>query len=309
MMRALRHIVYVACMLCPAFGSAQSLDTGSIFSQPIAMDTFVIRSGFDINAFIRRVRNDTTFYKSFRSMHLVSYSAVNDIVVFGRRRTDTVAGEHSISHQHRSPRCRITTFVSRKHRGNYYKRNGEYNYFTSQLFASLFFSTDSVCDEDDIVTGRLAQQEGGSIEVSKYRIKQLIFNPGARIHGIPFIADRASIFDEDEARKYDFSVKVDNYNGEPCYVFRITPKKEYTQKVIYNELTTWFRRKDYAILARNYSLSYHTLAYDFDVNMRVRTTVSGNKIYPSFVAYDGNWHIFTKKRERVYFTSTMSYPH
>jgi len=303
--------LHIALVCCCAFltglAGAQNLDTGSIFSQPIAMDTFVVHSGFDINAFIRRVRNDTTFYKAFRSMHMVPYSATNDIVIFGKRRSDTVAGEYSLTTQYRTARCRITRFRQRTTRGNYRRRNGELNYYTSQLFESLFFSTDSVCNEDDIVTGNLVPQEGGAIEVSKYRLKQLIFNPGARIHGIPFVADRASIFDPGEAEKYDFHVSLKDYNGEPCYIFRITPKKGFEKKVIYNNLTTWFRKRDYAILARDYSLSYRTLVYDFDVSMSIRTSVIGNKIFPTYIAYDGNWHIFTKKRERAHFTSNIKY--
>ena len=303
-----QHIIPVCCCsLLSLCAPAQNMDTGSIFSQPVAMDTFVVRSGFDINAFIRRVRNDTTFYKAFRSMHLVPYSAANDIVIFGKRRSDTVAGEHSVTTQYRSARCRITRFPERKTRGNYRKRNGELNYYTSQLFESLFFSQDSVCNEDDIVAGNLVQQDGGAIEANKYRLKQLIFNPGARIHGIPFVADRASIFDEDEAKKYDFHVSLQQYNGESCYLFRITPKKGYEKKVIYNNLTTWFRKSDYAIVARDYSLSYRTLVYDFDVSMNIRTSVIGNKIFPTYIGYDGNWHIFTKKRERAHFTARITY--
>ena len=303
-----QHIILVCCCFLLSLGaSAQNMDTGGIFSQPVLMDTFVVHSGFDINAFIRRVRNDTTFYKAFRSMHLVPYSAENNIVIFGKRRKDTVAGEHSITQQYRSAHCRITRFLQRKVRGNYRKRDGSYNYYTSLLYASLFFSEDSVCNEDDIVAGNLVQKDGSAIEVSKYRLKQLIFNPGARIYGIPFVADRASIFDEDEAKKYDFRVSLEQFGGEPCYVFRITPKKDFEKKVIYNNLTTWFRKSDYAIVARDHSLSYRTLVYDFDVAMSIRTSVIGNKIFPTYIAYDGNWHIFTKKRERAYFTARITY--
>src|SRR5258705_425745 len=82
---------------------------------------------------------------------------------------------------------------------------------------------------------------------------------------LPFMSDRASIFEPDEAEKYDFKIERAEYEGTPAYVFRITPKSGYEKKVLYDELTTWFRKADYSILARNYSLSYHTLVYDFDV--------------------------------------------
>ena len=96
-------------------------------------------------------------------------------------------------------------------------------------------------------------------------------------------------------------------DGEPCYQFRITPKSGFENKVLYDELTTWFRKRDYSIVARNYSLSYHTMLYDFDVRMKVRTKQIGAKLYPTRIDYDGNWHIFTKKRERAKFTLDITY--
>jgi hypothetical protein len=92
-----------------------------------------------------------------------------------------------------------------------------------------------------------------------------------------------------------------------CYRFRITPKKGYEDKVIYKELTTWFRQRDYAILARNYALTYSNILYDFDVTMKVRTTEISGKIYPVSIEYRGDWHIFTKKRERVDFDVNITY--
>jgi len=299
-------ILFVAALL-PLRAMAQVADTGSIFSQPVLMDTFTVKSGFDINAFIRRIKNDTTFYKAFRSMHLVSYTAVNNIVVFGKRYSDTTASEYSRTQQIRKDNCRTTKILEQRTRGDYYKRNGDYSYYTTALFAYLFFAKGSVCNENDIVAGNMDVRGEGNMELSKYRLKQLIFNPGSKIDGIPFMADRASIFDEDEARKYDFRISVVSYNGEDSYLFRITPKPGFEHKVIYNELTTWFRKGDYTILARDYSLSYHTIVYDFNVFMKVRTIQNGGKIYPSVISYNGDWHIFTKKRERVRFTADISY--
>jgi hypothetical protein len=121
------------------------------------------------------------------------------------------------------------------------------------------------------------------------------------------MGSRASIFDEDEAGKYDFKIIEELYDGLPCFVFRITPKSGYEHEVLYNELTTWFRKSDYSIVARDYSLSYHTLVYDFDVRMKVRMRQAGDKLYPTYISYDGNWHVFTKKRERVKFTIAITY--
>jgi hypothetical protein len=309
-LRILQGMKMLSCLLLLFFISlrvqGQNYDTGSRFHEPVLMDSVVIKSGFDVSAFIRRMRNDTTFYKAFRSMHLVPYDAVNDIKALDKDGTQT-ASMHSKTKQVRNNYCRNTKVIEERATGDFYTPSGNYTYYTAELFAYLLLSKNAVCNETDIVAGTMDVHGKGQMEKSKYELKQLIFNPGAKVSGVPFMGDRASIFDEGEADKYIFSIKKDEYQGQPCYVFRITPKPEYAHKVIYNELTTWFRKEDYSIIARDYSLSYSTLVYDFDVRMQVRTTQVGGKLYPTYISYDGNWHIITKKRERVKFTVDITY--
>lgn len=300
-----QFLFLIVCCGFPAW--SQHLDTGNIFAQPVEMDEFVIKSGFDVSAFIRRVRTDTTFYKAFRSMHLLSYDAVNNIDIYSSDGAKIIAGQRSKTRQQVVDRCRTMKVLEEKTIGKFYKRNGEYEYYTAELFAYLFFTNGRVCNEDDIVAGKMDMRGAGRLEKNKYELKQLIFNPGSRVRNIPFMADRLSIFDEGEAEKYDFKISQEEYNGTGCFVFTIKPKKGYENKVLYKALTTWFRKSDYSILARDYSLSYHAFVYDFDVTMKVRTIQSGGKLYPSYISYDGNWHVFTKKRERVRFNASIVY--
>ncbi len=134
-----------------------------------------------------------------------------------------------------------------------------------------------------------------------------MFNPGSKLGGIPFMGDKAAIFQPDVAKMYDFKLSSDEFDGAECYVFRAIPKKGYEKDVVYNELSTWFRKSDYSIVARDYSLSYKTMLYDFDVHMKVHTTQVGRKLLPLRIEYDGNWHVFSKGRERVRFTTLLSY--
>lgn len=294
------------CLLFCAPVFAQIPDSSSIFRLPVQLDSFVVRSGFDIQKFIRRVQTDTTFYKSFRSMHFKQYTANNQINIFDKH-GDLAASLKSVTRQNLTNGCRMTTVINEQTTGDFYKRHRTYNYYTAELFASLFFAPTPVCNETDIVAGVLDEAPPGQIEKRKYELKLLIFNPGSRIRGMPFMAGRQSIFDEDEAAKYNFSVSVDKYNDTDCYLFKILPKPGFENKVIYNELTTWFRKSDYSIVARNYALSYHTLVYDFDVRMQVRTQQIGDKLYPTYISYDGNWHVFIQKRERVKFSIDITY--
>jgi len=295
-----------AAMLLPSCTYAQQYDTVSIFRVPVQLDSFVVKSSFDVNAFIRRVRSDTTFYKAFKNMRLVPYMADNDIRVFDKN-NHVHASLKSRTKQITGKGCRSTKVLEEQTTGDFYKRDSDYRYYTAALYAHLFFAKEPVCNEDDIVAGEINAPENGAMAKSVYQLKQLIFNPGSKVSGVPFMGDRASIFDAGEAEKYDFKISLQSYDGEECYVFRITPQKGYEHKTLYDELTTWFRKSDLSIVARDYSLSYSTVVYDFNVRMKVRTTQVGGKLYPTYINYDGNWHVITKKRERVKFTTKVSY--
>ncbi len=270
----------IAMLITAAIAHGQSVpvpDSLSIFSQPITLDTFVIRSNFDVQAFVRRARADTTFYKAFRSMHLVPYRMHSDIKAYNSDRI-IIATQRTTGRQEITNHCRSMVIEEQQTTGDYYKRNGENNYYTTSLFDYLFVTKEPVCNEDDIVAGKMDMRGKGKLERNKHELKQLIFNPGHRIQGIPLMPDRASIYEEDEAKKYDFRISLTELDGQMCYQFRITPKKGYEKDVIYKELTTWFRQRDYAILARNYALTYSNILYDFDVAMKVRTSEIAEKM-------------------------------
>jgi len=299
-------LIFIYCCL---FLRAVAQQDTSVFKYPIQMDTVVImaaRTGWDIKGFIHRVQTDTTFYKAFRSLHIVSFTATNDIKVLGTG-DKVVASLYSHTKQIVRKKCRNMQVLDEKITGDFYKRNKDYNYYTAELYAYLFFTKDSVCGENDIVNGHLNEQGKGKLEKSKAQLKQLIFNPGSHINGVPLMGDKAAIFDDDIARRYYFKLLSKNYDGEDCYVFKAIPKKEEERNVVYNELSTWFRKSDYSIVARDYSLSYHTILYDFNVHMKVRTAQIGHKLLPTIIYYDGNWHVFTKKREHVIFQAVFNY--
>ena len=134
-----------------------------------------------------------------------------------------------------------------------------------------------------------------------------MFNPGGKVSGIPLMGDKSAIFEPAVAKMYDFKLSSDEYRGEDCYVFKAIPKKGYEKDVVYDEFSTWFRKSDYSIVARDYSLSYSTMVYDFNVRMKVRMTRVSGKMLPANIEYDGNWHVFTKGRERVHFITQLSY--
>jgi len=304
-----RNIMFGLLLIVVSCSSvrAQVPDSLSKFIFPLQLDTVVVHSGFDINAFIRRVRTDTTFYKAFKSLHLIPFTAVNSFTVYKDNGQVDATLNNRIKQTINNRGCRRSHTIAQQSTGGFIKRDSTYNYYTATLFYDLFFSREDICNQTDIVGGTEIPKGKGRMEKSKYELKQLMFNPGSKVSGVPFMGDRGSIFDEDQQHKYDFKVRLEDYNGAECYVFYITPKAGYEKQVVYNRLITWFRRSDFSILARDYSLSFNTMFYDFDVTMKVRTAEINNKLYPVHIDYDGVWHVITKKREKMKVVMDITY--
>jgi len=238
-------------------------------------------------------------------MHLASYQQFNNIAVYDKY-NNVIANYSSITRQYKKQACRFMMTDERHSQGNFFDKNGNYNYYTAKLYDYLFFTKDTVCGENDWVAGMLQNRGMGKMEKSKYELKQLIFNPGSKVAGVPLMGDKANIFDDNEIKKYNLRVYIDSIDGITCLVLSIKPKSSYAKDVVYNELITWFRQSDKSIIARNYSLSFKTMVYDFDVNMKVRLKQFGSKLLPEHIIYDGNWHVFTQKREHVKFDTYIS---
>ena len=136
----------------------------------------------------------------------------------------------------------------------------------------------------------------------------LFFNPGKKIPGIPFIGDKIDIFDPDRAELYDFTIDYGDYEGQSCYVFTIKAKTDLggkKDKVVIDNMVTWFNTRTMEVMARNYDMSYNAGVYDFDVHMEVEMTKVGELLVPKLLRYIGNWDVAFKKRERGVFTATL----
>lgn len=268
----------------------------------------VIRNGLDVNKFLQRVKNDTTFYKAFRTLRILGFTSLNDIRMLDK--TGKVkASLYSKTKQNRANGCRTMEVLEQQTTGDIYDGK-ELNYYTAELYAGLFFTNGKVCGENNIVAGtaRNVRNKKG-IEKHKEQLKMLFFNPGQKIPGIPFIGDKIDIFDPSVSRYYDFSIDIDEMNGQQCYLFKIVPKADLNSgerdKIVFDNITTWFNSKTLEIVARNYDLSFDTPAYDFNVHMEVKMTRFEGHLVPQVLVYNGSWKVAFKKRERAIFTATL----
>jgi hypothetical protein len=285
-----------------------SLDNDRL-AKMINLSEVLVRTDINVARFINQVKNDTTFYKAFRNLHLLGFSAWNDIRVKDKK-GGIKASLQSKTRQTRSNGCRTMQVLDENTSGNFYDDAGNYNYYTAELYAGLFFTKGNVCGETNIVKGiDFNPRSESGMEKRKQQLKMLFFNPGKKIPGIPFIGDKIDIFDPDMAQYYDFLIDYGDYDGQSCYIFSIKVKNDLTggekNKIVIDSMVTWFNSRTMEVMARNYDMSYDTGIYDFDVHMEVQMTKFGNFLVPRLLRYIGNWDVILKKRERGYFTATL----
>jgi len=288
-----------------SFGQASNDSVVTIGKKSITLSEVVVNNKLNIPVFIERIKNDTSFYKAFRNLRVVGFTAINDIRM-NNSDGKIKAGLHSKTKQIRRNDCRTMEILEEQVTGDIYDENHDFNYYTAQMYASLFFTKDSVCGEDNIVAGREFSTSGKSgMEKHKEQLKMLFFNPGKRINGLPFISNKTAIYDDEMAGLYDMSIDMGIYNNTNCYIFIQKVKPENKGSVVVDEMTTWFDDRTFEVLARNYSLSYDAAVYDFKVTMEVVMTRYGEYLVPSIIRYNGNWKAVFKKRERGVFTATL----
>lgn len=272
----------------------------------ITLSEIVVNNALDVPYFISRVKNDTTFYKAFKNLRIIGYNAINDIRMLDKK-GNVEASLRSKTTQTRKDNCRTMEVLEETTTGDIYDQHKNFNYYTAQMYASLFFTKGKICDETNIVKGHeFSSNNLKGMEKHKEQLKMLFFNPGRKIEGLPFISNKTAIFDESMADRYDMDIDFKSYKGQPCYVFSIKAKENKTHRVVVEEMVTWFTEKDFEIVARNYSLNYDAGVYDFDVNMDVQMTRVGELLVPGVITYNGNWKAIFKKRERGIFTATLS---
>lgn len=286
------------------FGQSDSIVL--VGKKVITLSDVVVDNRLNVSSFINRVKEDTSFYKAFRNLRVLGFTALNDIRM-NDKEGKLKASLRSKTVQSRANNCRTMQTFDEVTTGDIYDKNRNFNYYTASMYASLFFTFGSICNESNIVKDReFSTKDKSGIEKHKEQLKTLFFNPGKRIQGLPFMSNKTAIFEDEMADLYDMSIDMDFYNSTSCYIFKQKVKPGKENKVVVDEMTTWFNDSTFEVVGRNYLLSYDAGVYDFVVNMEVLMTTYKNLTVPSIIRYNGNWKAVTKRRERGVFTATLS---
>lgn len=280
-----------------------------VANQSFTLADAIVRNNFDYKDILEKIKRDTSFYKAFKTLRTIGYSSLNHIEMYDKNQK-MVASLDSRTRQNKIGACRTMDVLEEKTFGNLRNSKGEYNYLTPSLYASLFFTKGQICGETNIVKGKKRTIQGSGIDKAKEQLKMLFFNPGEKIPGIPMIGNKLDLYDENAHKLYTYRLDYVDYHGKLAYVFEIKPKEDLSffakDRVVVDQMITWFNPNTLEVLGRNYSLSYKAGVYDFNVQMEVEMTYTKNGLLvPNILRYKGDWDVVFKKRERGLFTATL----
>ena len=305
--KKIAFILWLSIMISPIVGLSQDTtlkEEGLNFT----LSDAIVRNHFDYKAILQRIKEDTSFYKAFKTLRTIGYSSYNHIEMKNKEGR-MVASLDSKTRQNHIGDCRTMDVLQETVTGDLRKADGSYNYMTPSLYASLFFTKGQVCGESNVVAGKKRVVSGTGIEKAKEQLKMLFFNPGKKIPGIPFVGNKLDLYDESAHELYDYKLDYVDYHGQLVYMFEVKPKEDLgffsKNNVVVDQMTTWFNPKTLEVLGRNYALSYNAGAYDFNVQMEVEMTYFNGQLVPKILRYKGNWDVVFKKREKGIFTATL----
>jgi hypothetical protein len=304
----MRAFLFLICMTLVGQSLAQDT-TLSFDNKTFTLADVIVRNNFEYKDILERIKRDTSFYKAFKTLRTIGYSSFNHIEMYDKNQK-MVASLDSRTRQNKIGDCRTMDVLEEKTFGNLRDGKGEYNYLTPSLYASLFFTKGKICGETNIVKGKKRTIQGSGIEKAKEQLKMLFFNPGEKIPGIPMIGNKLDLYDDNAHELYAYRLDYVDYHGKLAYVFEIKPKEDLgffaKDRVVVDQMITWFNPTTLEVLGRNYSLSYKAGVYDFNVQMEVEMTYTPNGLLvPKILRYKGDWDVVFKKRERGLFTATL----
>lgn len=263
------------------------LDTATIIAQ---------RQGFNVADFVSIVKSDTSFYQSFKNLHRFAYQINGNLMVFDKH-GKTVAQLNRNAHQTTGSTHRIMVIDKDEITGSMLKKNGTYNYYTAQLFNDIFFDTKPV----------LLKSNQANDKSNKHiaQLKTLLFKPGTSVDGVPLVGNKLQLFDAQE-KYYNYYLSTARYNDSLiCYVFSCIAKTDEqgisSGNAVIKNLTTYFDKKTFQVVARKYVMQYASALFDFNVTMDIKIEPINGVFVPTHIAYNGVWDVAFKKAEIAQF--------
>lgn len=282
-------------------GGAAQTDT---LLRHITLDPVVISAqadGFDVGAFVRRVREDTTFHKAFLNTRYHPHRVRSELRVRAKEERETASLSRTASLVRDGRQARQVVDSTIEH-GRLRDRKGAFRYLTVEMYDDVFFPKGTFTADNTVAGRKLEVARQSRFEKYKSELKKFMFDPGTEIASVPFIGDKLALFSPEMAPLYDFRIWADERGGRACWVFSAEAKPEFRDgRTVIKTMDTWFDRETNDVLARGYRIAHASLFLDFDITIHVRNLRMRDALVPVRVDYDGDWDIPFKRRELVRF--------
>ncbi len=284
----------------------------SAFSQqirrfnPDTLRTIVIDSAVNIRShklnaqdFIDAIVADTSFYKAFQNLKRFSFVAENRIYTYDKKNKVDGKIYRKLKHSMVGTTHKME-YLAKQDSGNVFKKNGKYQLYTVEMFDYIF---ENAYNSDFTKGDALPGDSGGKNESYKDKLKTLIFTPGRKVKGIPFISSKTEIFGPDMRQFYYYEFARGKYmDSIPIYRFKVIRKPSISSgDVMIQEMTTIFDMRTFKILGRTVNMKYSNFLFSFDVQMNIELNRFDNTLLPTKISYQGTWDIPFHKIERASF--------
>ena len=273
---------------------------------PDTIRTIVIDSVVNIHShklnvqdFIDAVLADTGFFQAFRNMKKYSFIGENYIYTYDKNNKINGKVYRKFKRVEANGKQSID-YIAKRDSGSIYKKDGKYQLYTVNMFDYIFMNA----YKTGYGSGSMIQGKPDSKDQSyKDKLKTLIFAPGHRVDGIPFISNKTEIFSPDMRPLYDYQFARGTYlDSIPVYRFRVVQKASTSNSdVVIKELTTIFDTRTFQILGRYVNIQYHNMFIDLDVKMNMELDKFNGDLVPTKITYQGDWNIPFHKDEKASF--------
>ena len=212
---------------------------------PDTILTVVIDSAVNIRShrlraqdFIDAVMTDTSFYKAFQNMKGYSFTAENRIFSYDKKNKVNGRIYRKILHNNQAGAHKVE-YITKRDSGNVLKKNGKYQLYTVEMFDYIFMNA---YNADFVKSANTSAANKVKNEGYKAKLKTLVFTPGRKVSGLPFISGKTEIFGPEMRQYYNYEFARGKYlDSIPVYRFKVIRKPSSApDDVVIQEMTTIF---------------------------------------------------------------------
>ena len=270
----------------------------------IHLDEVVISaqaSGFSVEAFVRQVREDTTFHKAFLNTRYHPHKVHGELRVRNKGERETASLERE-ARLVREGRKAYLIVERERSTGKLRDRKGGFRFLTVEMYDDVFFPRGGFVADNNVASRRMEVERGSRFERYKSELKKFMFDPGSEIASVPFIGHKLALFEPHMAPLYDLRIWSDTRGGYSCWVFSADAKPEHRDgRTVIKTMDTWFDQDTGDVVARQYRIANSSIFLDFDIAIKVENQRVQGALVPVRVDYDGQWDIPFRKAELVRF--------